>query len=448
MPQTAKPFGRSLGDFAPLSPAEDDLVQACATGVLSSFGDRRPETPEAGKSIRADLLRFLALGGDEAVAVHEKGVRVDGAWIEGGLDLVGCHVPRSLLLQNCTINGQLALRDATVKGIRLHGSTVDGISGDRLQCDGDISLRDGFTATGEVRLTGARVGGDLTVSGARLSSGANTCLKLDGARIEGTLMLHDLVAVDGAVSLGGVRTALFTDDLSTCDKIVELKLDGFQYQRLSKDAPADAPTRIKWLLKQRPGHLIEDFRAQPWEHLIQVLREMGHEEDARNIAIAKQVQLRKAGKYRALGHPLHWIYGLVAGYGFRPMRTVCWMVGLWLISAVAFQYGADKGWMGPTHPLIHKDKALAETCRASWANCAAVPPEYTTFQAYMYSLDVILPLVNLQQQNDWGPIVVTTSNQPIHGGVLLRWLMWIEILFGWAASLLLVAALSNLMKQE
>ncbi len=448
MPQTSKPFGRSLEHFLPLLPAEEVLIEACSTGNFSNSNSPRPETPEQGKYIRAELLRFLLLGGDETVAIHEKGVRLDGAWIEGGLDLVGCSVRRSLLLQNCTLHGQLALRDAKVRGIRLHNAKVDGISGDRLQCDGDISLREGFTATGEIRLTGARIGGDLSISGASLSSSNNTCLNLDGARIEGTLMLHDLIALDGAVSLGGVRTALFTDDLPTCSKIAEIKLDGFQYQRLSKDAPADASTRVDWLLKQRSKHLVEDFRAQPWEHLIQVLREMGHEEDARSVAIAKQVQLRKAGKYAGLGFPLHWIYGLLAGYGFRPMRTVCWMIGLWLISAVAFQYGAGKGWMGPTNPLIHKDEQLSNMCRTSWVDCAAVPPEYTTFNPLMYSLDIILPLVNLQQQVDWGPIVVTTENETIPGGEALRWLMWFEILFGWAASLLLVAALSNLMKRE
>jgi hypothetical protein len=77
-----------------------------------------------------------------------------------------------------------------------------------------------------------------------------------------------------------------------------------------------------------------------------------------------------------------------------------------------------------------------------------MPAEYTTFQPLVYSLDLILPLVNLQQDEDWGPIVEDPPGHNLPYGVFLRWLMWFEILFGWMASLVLVAVLGRLVEKD
>ena len=96
-------FGRSLSDFRiegattanGLLPAEEKLLVAVARGEIcsvSSLDWKKPEDLEKLKSdeqwrIRADFLRFLALGGDNAAPVHEKGVQLARAHIVGDLDL-------------------------------------------------------------------------------------------------------------------------------------------------------------------------------------------------------------------------------------------------------------------------------------------------------------------------------------------------------------------------
>ncbi|MEY4951595.1 MAG: hypothetical protein RL299_19 [Pseudomonadota bacterium] len=77
-----------------------------------------------------------------------------------------------------------------------------------------------------------------------------------------------------------------------------------------------------------------------------------------------------------------------------------------------------------------------------------MPAEYTTFQPQLYSLDLILPLVDLQQESDWAPIVESSPGVNLPFGVFLRWLMWAEILFGWLASLTLVAILGRLIERD
>src|SRR4051794_37310387 len=76
------PHGRWLGDFEPLSKVERQLVEHCARGAWLSLAEERPEKPSAENRIRASIIRFLLLGGDDQNPVHEKGVMVRGAWVE------------------------------------------------------------------------------------------------------------------------------------------------------------------------------------------------------------------------------------------------------------------------------------------------------------------------------------------------------------------------------
>lgn len=119
--------------------------------------------------------------------------------------------------------------------------------------------------------------------------------------------------------------------------------------------------------------------------------------------------------------------------------------------------------MGPSTPLLNSPAMAAQidaecgyygekgeggTIKQPWARCAAMPAEYTTFQPVIYALDLILPLVDLQQEQDWAPIVESAPGVTMGYGVFLRWLMWFTILFGWVASLMLVAILGRLVEKD
>ena len=97
-----KAFGRSLDDFLPLRDAENKLLHACASGTDLALSHGRPEQKTPENALRAEFVRFLALGGDESAAIHEMGVQVEGAWIEGSLNLDHCTV-RRIWLGKCRI---------------------------------------------------------------------------------------------------------------------------------------------------------------------------------------------------------------------------------------------------------------------------------------------------------------------------------------------------------
>src|SRR4051794_31528064 len=90
-----RPYGRSWSDFEPVLDMEKKLAEKVRKAEKCIFN------PHETTIIRAGFLRFLALGGDETAPVHEKGIWLQGAIIEGQLDLDGATLPFDLFLLHC-----------------------------------------------------------------------------------------------------------------------------------------------------------------------------------------------------------------------------------------------------------------------------------------------------------------------------------------------------------
>src|SRR3989338_2812603 len=122
-----KAFGRSLNDFLPLRDAENRLLHACASGADLTLSNGLPEQKTPENSLRAEFVRFLALGGDDSAPIHEMGVQVEGAWIEGSLNLDHCTVSR-IWLGKCHFEKTLEMRNAQFQGsLHLNGSSAPGV---------------------------------------------------------------------------------------------------------------------------------------------------------------------------------------------------------------------------------------------------------------------------------------------------------------------------------
>ncbi|HQT74926.1 MAG TPA: hypothetical protein PLX84_13395 [Acidiphilium sp.] len=151
-----RPKGRTLAEFEPLSAAERKLLACAAAGGVAVFGKERPESAIDAKTLRGTFIRFLALGGDEDAPVHETGVQLQGAWIEGAFDLEGVETKGGLYLCNSVFEQAPVFVDARIKGsLILSRSEMPGLKGDRLICESSIFLRKWLVSTGEVRVAGA-----------------------------------------------------------------------------------------------------------------------------------------------------------------------------------------------------------------------------------------------------------------------------------------------------
>jgi hypothetical protein len=492
-PTEKRPKGRTLEEFfdgqRKLRPAEQVLLDACAGGQPANGGPSLPEQKTENNSIRAEFLRFLALGGDGQAPVHESGVEVSGAWIEGELDFLACSVPGPLGIKRCRLDG-LVLEDAELHGLFLDGSSVASINADRVHCRNCMYIRSGFRARGNVAMVRAHIEGDLDFTDGAFgedTADGGVELWLTGARVEGRLFFRNVAGCLAVMSLRAAFAVALVDDAASWLKVRALILDGFVYDRFldaevrgSKGqhrhiTPTDAAMRIAWLDRQRAEDKTTNFKPQPWEKLIQVLRDEGHIEESRRVAIEKQERLRRVGKVSTFAIPLHWLFGRLVGYGYRPMRTVGYVVGIWFVWGLFYSFAASKGVFAPTATRVLTDLRYAPCSPqqgGNWARCTFAPSDAPTFSPFAYSLDLIIPPLDLQQRKEWAPMVrrpsgpldvalvvrdeTTGQSKTVLARATERWslgwltrlVVWFENAFGWTASLLLAAVLAGLIKKD
>ena len=287
---------RVLADFGPLSPAERQLRDKICSGELVILGDGKCPGAGAGsdRHVRAEFLRYLILGGCASLpgTIPENGVQIRGAWVTGPLDLEGARIPRDLVLAYCRFQQPPNLMSTRLDSFNLTGSALPGLSADGLQAEGDMVLRD-VQVSGELRLLGAKLGGDLDCADARLEAGkSGKALNVGGAQIVGAFFLRQDARIKGVLDLTGAQIGHINDEERCWPGAAHLILDRCRYGAFT-GGPVDAGARIRWLDLQDPARWGKDFWPQPWEHCAKVLREMGHTDDARQILIAKEARQRR-----------------------------------------------------------------------------------------------------------------------------------------------------------
>lgn len=350
----------------------------------------------------------------------------DGFEAEGQVRLVGARIAGHLRVGRASIGGNLC-----PSGVRGAAFKLDGV-----RVAGSVFLDGGLAVAGRVRLQGAHIAGDLDCSGALFDKIGDASwddapgLLLDRAHIGGTLRLRGLRAPLRGASFADARVGALDDDVLTWgDRLV---LDGFAYARLAPGAPADARFRRAWLMRQVPAHLGgADFRTGPWRRLIRVLRRQGHELSARELAIGREEHLRRIGRVgaawprpaRALAPAVHRLFGVAAGYGHRPQRLLAGLAVVWLVCGLVFGSAAQDG------AFVPRQAPCAPDCAAAAA---------TDFRPFVYSLDLLLPIIDLQQEQGWAPAAARSPDESWHG--ILNLLAWLEPLLGAAACAALLAA--------
>jgi hypothetical protein len=510
--------GPSLQALKPLTPAEERILADLDVGEFDRLGDGlRPATDDPARLVRAAFLRFLILGGDERYRPHEKGVRVSGGWISGVLDLEGARIPRDIGLKDCRFDAVPVLRYAVIDNLFLDGSSLPGLQADRLEARGGVSLRSaeisgevrlsgsrlggnlsldgasisyaggtalvadaievrsvelrGATIAGEIRMTSARVDGDFDLTGARLSHPGGEALHLNRTVVRGGLFLRGGAEIKGALDLTGASVDTLHDDEASWPKAGDLLLNRCLYNALI-GGPMDAHRRLQWLARQSPERWGEDFWPQPYEQLAYVFREMGHDEDAGTVLVEKE-RLQRAARRARTSNPL-WrlllqvkdgLLGVTLGYGRKPLLSFAWLLLFWGLGVVVFAFAQAQSAIKPNSPFVLRstewlmcDVAEGEprtiaagpaTGRAaagqSQLHCFLAQPEarsYPAFNAWMYSLDTMFPVLGIGQKEYWRP----DTTKP--WGSFAMGYFYFQAVVGWALSLLAIAGFSGLVRSR
>ncbi|MBT2206648.1 MULTISPECIES: hypothetical protein [Actinomadura] len=284
--------------------------------------------------------------------------------------------------------GEVRLRGARVGGylsfVGAHLTHPDrtALNADDLAVETDVYCSDGFTAIGAVSFAGARVAGQLSLRGAHLRHEKGTALSLQRLQAE-ELLLRPAEPISGVADLSYARINLLRDDAKTWPD--RLQLDGLQYETL--EPPLTARDRLAWLRRDTDG-----YAPQPYERLAQTYRALGLDADGRSILLAKARDRRRTqGVSRKI---VGWFQDALVGYGYRPFRAASWLVGLLAFGTIVFS--------------LHKPDVLDDGHKPH-------------FNAFFYTLDLLLPIGSLGQEVEFAPkgVYQWIANFIVAAGLLL-----------------------------
>ena len=500
-----------------MTEAEKQFAEHLGHGNQCFLGEDIPKAHEAGarNTIRSEVIRFFAFGGDEAHPVLGAQIFLWGAWISGGaldltnarvsyalhfirchfdtrVDLVnaecaalsmeGSHLAHGLICDGLRVKGGVFLRrnseipdqiphqDFSAAGVvRFVGARIgrdldctggnfqipegdsEGVAFgiDRAKIEGSLLLNDGFSAMGEVRLSDAKIGGDLNCMGGTFDSRGEVAFRANRAKIEGDAYLGNEFHTKGGVdlrnakiggglhcsrgifemglnamemevgetlfwnsvsggnnaylvNLAGVRVRILADGFDVEWGNFTLSLDGFTYNYILDHRHVQP--RINWLSRRSS---FRPFSPLPYEQAAKVLFEMGHASDAREILLEKerlQTKDKRTPWYRKIGR---WFWDEFAGYGYRLRRTVAWSLAVIAIGWGVFSHTAEMGGIVPHQPAILASQNYQEAVDKGIPPMKAALdefPEHPKFNPLVFSADVFIPVFALHQEPSWYPV--------------------------------------------
>ncbi|HEY6747740.1 MAG TPA: hypothetical protein VI357_18740 [Mycobacteriales bacterium] len=394
----------------------DGALQLTGTRVAGRLSARRIRAANPrGPAVSAANLQVtdtVDLSQGSAIrGVGDRGaVRLVGARL-GSLSLGGARIDNSsgwaLAAHYLDVSGTVYL-DAVraTGGIRLSGSRIGGqvmvagaevdggpgpaLAGTRLHVAQAVLLDDAvFTSTGDrptVDLRSARIAGDLELRRTRLTHPTGTALRLNSATVEGEAMLQGTVVEQG-----------------------DLELDGLTYRGLPGRQEVTAPERLDWLRR------MPTYAAQPYRQLAAAYQAAGHEDDARQVLVAQQRRLD--GTLSGWTRTRHRLFGLTLQYGYQPLRAVALLAGVLLAAIVLFGAlgGGTRTEAGRPCPMVDR-VGLA--------------------------IDAAVPLVSTGADDR---CKLATGTGP---GQALAAAGWVLTLVGWASATLVVAGYSGLVRRR
>ncbi|OAZ58167.1 hypothetical protein SRCM100623_03031 [Acetobacter pasteurianus] len=442
----------------------------------------------------------LICAGGEIVTTDKIAIAADRLVVNGTVNFInGFKSCGEIRLFGANIGSNLQCVGATFNTITDATICADGIS-----VKGDVFLRDDFTSNGEVRFLGASIGGDIDCYNATFNkdpkSSEGRAINLRNASVSGNLRFYrkndpsnnvateSICTFNGAIDLSSAHVGTLIDsnknlvnELPHCWIYGKHYLDGFSYNRI--EGMISASGRIKWLKTQYWTGIESDcFSPQPWEQIINVLYASGYPNEAADIAIERQRELARCGKIgdrpkwekpanicdfrkeicswlrQAIVYILqvsfHCLSDKLTGFGYKPLNAFFWALRVVCICAVIYTFGNLYGYMAPTNMMVVKTCHQASTSSSNETDSpnknkqSCVPAEYTKFQPFWYSLDVFLPIVNLGQREYWSPQVSDNKGKTMPFGMVLRWIVWIEILSGWIITLFITAFLGTVVRKN
>ena len=401
----------------------------------SVFFDEEFTAAGAIRLLGADITGQLSCGGAKLTGKDNDGNALVGDRMKVGGSVFLGHkftAAGTIRLPGADITGQLSCR-----GAKLTGQDNDALVCDGMKVGGDVFLGRVFIAAGRISVRSVRVGGSVELLPAALAGPGKVALDAAGAQITGSLVWAPTRQVGGRVNLEGATVGHLVDrwDRGRSGAFWpaggQLRLDGFTYDRLGGDRQATVAQRLEWIRSQyqRSDAGWRGYVTQPYEQLAKVYRQEGKDSDARKVAIARRVDLRRYGRLSWYLKAGNWLMDKTIKYGYQTWRAAA---GL----AVVYAAFLVMSWVAQHHHAVVpvSDLVVGVHPPPVVTQCT---PKYPCFYPLGYAVDVVIPVINVHQADFWG----------LNGW---GWVAgsWAATGLGWAAVTLLAVGYTGLVRQQ
>jgi hypothetical protein len=338
-------------------------------------GGRRFRATGGVRLLAANIAGQLNFNGAEltkppkdGMSLNAAGLTVDGdMFCEGGF-----HAQGSVFLVRAHVKGTLSL----------HGAKLDGpagaLSANGLIVDGDMSCKDA-DITGRVSLVGAHIAGQFDFQDAKLS-GAPLALDLEEARAR-NLVLRLATMPSGEVNLTAARLRSLSYDAD--GSWPRCRLSRCQYETLRASPEPGVKERLDWLASDPDA-----YAPQPYDQLAAAYRSDGNEPEARQVAIEKQRQRRRALPWWQPARAWSLIFGATVAHGYRLWQAGLWLLLLVVVGSVLF---------GAVYCTAGEESCGAADLTPAKQRVEDVAP----FNPVIYSVDLLIPVISLGQRTGW-----------------------------------------------
>ena len=333
-------------------------------------------------------------------------VNLAGAVLETGdgkpaLNAERSRIGSTLVLTKVKVLGEVNLRSIRVgERLLLGGAELRDPSGMACRLSGAQVTADLFgghmTVHGEMKLTGATVGAKIGLHRSVFTHPSGLAISAEGLRAQEFLLEPD-VRVEGGVDFRHATIGVLHDDPAMWPD--RLYLDGMTYQTLSPRLPADR--RLGWLARDPAGH-----QPQPYEQLAAHYTAIGQPAQARHVLYARE-RIQHQGKGPA-SKAWSLLQDITVGYGYRPRRALGWLALLLIAGSVVFSIAPP--------PALRAGNA-------------------PHFNGIIYTLDLMLPVVNLGQKYAFNP------------GGAEQWLSYFLIAAGWTLATTVATGVARVLRR-
>jgi cytoskeletal protein CcmA (bactofilin family) len=394
------------------------------------------------------------------------------AQISGGVFLNhDAHVKGGISLRNATVGTQVNLHGATIEnpngssvnaiGLRLGGEFVamaakfDGLVDLAFaRIDGSVRMSDAKllgipsnTSTygspndlnvGErkrgvsLRATGCAVASEIDLRGAEIRH----ALQINKAQIGRSILLKDSVlgSSELALDVRGTNADALVLKLSTRPRgefdLRDSTFDSLEFTELSwptasnvhlddleyNSIHSDQTVRDSLILFKK---LIPQYSPQPYEQLASSYSRAGDDSSAR--AVKHEALRRQHSRGPAAVRLWGQLQDLIIGYGYRPLRALTILAGVWLASSL---------WFSIWPPTCSRYGP------ASTGICPVKSDEHPTWDPWLYSLDQLIPVVNLGHDTAWDPTGWTKA------------VAYILVVSGWILTTVTISAGTRLLRRS